>query len=70
MRSVTQARMFKVSGPVAAEIRRYIDQARLQRPALIGHSLGGQIALRVAAADGRRIRDGTVRQLIDEHQPG
>ena len=44
-----------VSGPVAAEIRRYIAQAGLRRPALIGHSLGGQIALRVAAADGRRI---------------
>lgn len=44
-----------VSAPVAEEIRRYIAQARLERPALIGHSLGGQIALRVAAADGRRI---------------
>jgi pimeloyl-ACP methyl ester carboxylesterase len=44
-----------VSAPVADEIRRYIAQARLERPALIGHSLGGQIALRVAAADGRRI---------------
>ena len=44
-----------VSAPVANEIRRYIGQARLERPALIGHSLGGQIALRVAAAEGRRI---------------
>ena len=41
-----------ISAPAAAEIRRYITQNRLERPALIGHSLGGQIALRVAA-DGR-----------------
>lgn len=44
-----------VSAPVANEIRRYIAAQRMQRPALIGHSLGGQIALRIAAADGRRI---------------
>ena len=44
-----------VSAPVANEIRRYIAQAGLERPALIGHSLGGQIALRVAAADGPRV---------------
>lgn len=44
-----------VSAPVANEIRRYIDQARLERPALIGHSLGGQIALRIAADGGRRV---------------
>lgn len=44
-----------VSGPAAEEIRRYIREARLERPALIGHSLGGQIALRIAAAEGRRI---------------
>jgi len=44
-----------LSGPVANEIRRYIAQAGLERPALIGHSLGGQIALRVAAAEGRRV---------------
>jgi pimeloyl-ACP methyl ester carboxylesterase len=44
-----------VSGPVAAEIRRYIAERRLERPALIGHSMGGQIALRVAADAGDRI---------------
>lgn len=44
-----------VSAPVANEIRRYIAQQRMERPALIGHSLGGQIALRVAADGGRRI---------------
>ncbi len=38
-----------LSGPAANEIRRYIQTQGLRRPALIGHSLGGQIALRVAA---------------------
>lgn len=44
-----------VSAPVANEIRRYIARQRMEKPALIGHSLGGQIALRVAAAEGRGI---------------
>lgn len=38
-----------VAGPVAAEVRRYIAEQGLVRPALIGHSMGGQLALRVAA---------------------
>ena len=42
----------EVVGPTASEIRRYISERHLDRPALIGHSLGGLIALRVAA-DGR-----------------
>lgn len=45
----------QVGAPTAAEIRRYIAEEGLTRPALIGHSMGGQIALRVAAADGPRI---------------
>lgn len=39
-----------ISGPVAGELSRYIQERRLNRPALIGHSMGGQIALRIAAA--------------------
>ncbi len=35
--------------PVADEIARYIGVAGLQRPALIGHSMGGSIGLMVAA---------------------
>ena len=35
--------------PVAGEIARYISEARLERPALIGHSMGGSWALMVAA---------------------
>lgn len=43
-----------VMGSVAGEVRRYIAEAGLDRPAVIGHSMGGQIALRAAAdAPGR-----------------
>ena len=38
-----------VVGPVADEIARYIRQQRLQRPALIGHSMGGTLSMMVAA---------------------
>ena len=34
--------------PIADEIARYIREARLERPAVIGHSLGGTIALSLA----------------------
>lgn len=44
-----------VMGAVANEIRRYISEAGLVRPAIIGHSMGGQVALRVAADGGDRI---------------
>ena len=44
-----------LAGPAAAEIERYILEQRIERPALIGHSLGGQIALRVAADMGGRV---------------
>lgn len=44
-----------LSGPAAAEIERYIREQRIERPALIGHSLGGQIAIRIAADMGDRI---------------
>ena len=42
----------EVIGPTADEVRRYIAERRLDRPAIIGHSLGGLVALRIAA-DGR-----------------
>ncbi|HYC68625.1 alpha/beta hydrolase [Brevundimonas sp.] len=43
-----------IMGAVAGELRRYIAEAGLERPAVIGHSMGGQIALRLAAdAPGR-----------------
>ena len=39
----------RLDQPVAAEIARYIETRRLDRPAVIGHSMGGQVALRLAA---------------------
>lgn len=38
-----------VSAPVAEEIARYIREAGLQRPAVIGHSMGGTIAMMLTA---------------------
>ena len=44
-----------VMGAVAGEIRRYIVETGLDRPAVIGHSMGGQLALRAAADAPSRI---------------
>jgi len=38
-----------VIAPVAEEVARYISEEKLGKPALIGHSMGGTIALMVAA---------------------
>jgi pimeloyl-ACP methyl ester carboxylesterase len=38
-----------VSAPVAEEIARYIAENNLQRPAVIGHSMGGTIGMMLAA---------------------
>ncbi|HEU5163791.1 MAG TPA: alpha/beta hydrolase [Thermoanaerobaculia bacterium] len=38
-----------VSAPVAEEIARYIREAKLERPAVVGHSMGGTIGLMLAA---------------------
>ena len=38
-----------VAAPVAEEIARYIRQARLNRPAIVGHSMGGTIGMMLAA---------------------
>jgi pimeloyl-ACP methyl ester carboxylesterase len=35
--------------PLAAEIVRYIRESRLRRPAIIGHSMGGTLAMMLAA---------------------
>ncbi len=39
----------KVAAPAAEEIARYIEETGLSRPAVIGHSMGGAIALMLAA---------------------
>ena len=38
-----------VVGPLAEEIARYIHSRGLRRPALVGHSMGGTVAMMVAA---------------------
>lgn len=38
-----------VAAPVAEEIARYIRDARLKRPAVVGHSMGGTIGMMLAA---------------------
>jgi len=38
-----------VAAPVAEEIARYIQEAKLGRPAVVGHSMGGTIGLMLAA---------------------
>ena len=38
----------RCSTPVAEEIARYISEARLERPAIVGHSMGGSWAMMVA----------------------
>jgi pimeloyl-ACP methyl ester carboxylesterase len=38
-----------VMAPVAEEIARYIEAAGLKRPSIIGHSMGGSLAMMVAA---------------------
>ncbi len=39
----------KVAAPVADEIARYIADHRLGRPAIVGHSMGGSIAMMIGA---------------------
>ncbi len=38
-----------VAAPVAEEIARYIAEAKLKKPAIVGHSMGGTIAMMIAA---------------------
>jgi pimeloyl-ACP methyl ester carboxylesterase len=38
-----------VVGPLAEEIARYIQSRGLRRPAIVGHSMGGTVALMIAA---------------------
>ena len=45
----------EIAGPAASELRRYIGSRRLVAPAVIGHSMGGLIALRLAADAGPQV---------------
>lgn len=44
-----------VMAAIAGEVRRYVAEHGLERPAIIGHSMGGQLGLRVAADSGPRV---------------
>jgi pimeloyl-[acyl-carrier protein] methyl ester esterase len=55
----------EIVGPAAAEIRRYMAEQRLERPALIGHSMGGLVALRIAAD----ARNGVGRVMVVDAAP-
>jgi pimeloyl-ACP methyl ester carboxylesterase len=39
----------QVVAPLAEEVARYISSRRLRRPAIVGHSMGGTVAMMVAA---------------------
>lgn len=44
-----------VAAPVAEEIARYIAEAKIDRPAVIGHSMGGTIGMMLAARHPDRV---------------
>ncbi len=50
--------------PIAAEVRRYIAVQGLQSPAVIGHSMGGLVALRTAADAGRDLRSPQIGRVM------
>jgi pimeloyl-ACP methyl ester carboxylesterase len=54
-----------VSAPVAEEIARYIRQTELDRPAVIGHSMGGSIGMMLAA----RHPDAVGRLMVVDMHP-
>ena len=53
-----------VVAPVAEEVARYVRESGLERPAVIGHSMGGSIAMMVAAR-----HPGTVGRLMVVDMP-
>ncbi|ESQ77328.1 alpha/beta fold hydrolase [Asticcacaulis sp. YBE204] len=54
-----------VVAPVAEEIARYIETEKLQKPALVGHSMGGSLAMMVAA----RHPDSTSKVMVVDMMP-
>lgn len=53
-----------VAAPAAAEIARYITESGLKAPAIIGHSMGGLIALMIAARWPRRVGRAMVIDML------
>jgi pimeloyl-ACP methyl ester carboxylesterase len=52
--------------PLAAEIARYIEAAGLQRPAVVGHSMGGTLAMMIAARHPDRVGKVMVVDMMPE----
>ena len=55
-----------VVAPLAAEIARYIAANRLRRPAIVGHSMGGTLALMLAARHPRLVGRAMVVDMLPQ----
>jgi pimeloyl-ACP methyl ester carboxylesterase len=55
-----------VVAPLAEEIARYIVAAGLRRPAIVGHSMGGTVAMMVAARHPERVGKVMVVDMLPE----
>jgi len=55
-----------VVAPLAEEIARYIEANRLRRPAIIGHSMGGTLALMIAARHPRLVGRAMVVDMLPQ----
>jgi N-formylmaleamate deformylase len=56
----------EVVAPLAEEIARYIAARRLDRPALVGHSMGGTVAMMVAARHPQRVGKAMVVDMLPQ----
>jgi len=55
-----------VVAPLAEEIARYIEANRLRRPAIVGHSMGGTLALMIAARHPRLVGRAMVVDMLPQ----
>jgi len=55
-----------VVAPLAEEIARYIEAHRLRRPAVVGHSMGGTLALMIAARHPRLVGRAMVVDMLPQ----
>jgi pimeloyl-ACP methyl ester carboxylesterase len=56
----------EVVAPLAEEISRYISAMRLVRPAIVGHSMGGTVAMMVAARHPERVGKTLVVDMLPQ----
>ncbi|MBV9929514.1 MAG: alpha/beta hydrolase [Alphaproteobacteria bacterium] len=55
-----------IVAPLAEEIARYIEANRLRRPAVVGHSMGGTLALMLAARHPRLVGKAMVVDMLPQ----